>query len=184
MAAKRDYILLVRNLEATHQYADFHVIIGFHGSMPIKNFSKIRNKAFNYLQQWKVRGFYVHEPTQSGWIHTHIAAICKGTQKGLKNRIKVALLLSGLEYGKDFHVNIKPVDPSLEDCKRLFSYILKFSGRRAIRHTPKLFLENLGLRKTGTFGKWFVKPKMVLWQEYREELQRKHEQESDQSMSE
>jgi hypothetical protein len=184
MAAKRVYILLVRNLEATNRCVNFHVIIGFHNPKPIKDFSNTRNKAFNSLKQWKVRGFYVHEATEStmALLHIHVAVIYDGEREDLRKLIKYAFILAGLEYDKDFHVKIQSVDSSVEDCKRLFSYILKFSGRRAIRRTPELFIKNLGLHKTGTFGKWFVKPQAVLWKEYREELQRKHEQESDKNM--
>ena len=182
-AAKKEYILLMRNLEYTRQYPNFHIIVNFWKRMPIKEFSKMRNHAFDNLKKWEVRGFYVHEPTVSrNWLHIHIAAIYGGHWDDLRNSIKLAWTFAGLIYDRDFQVKVKPVNTTHRDYQRLCAYILKFNGGRATNQ-PVLFIKDLGLRKIGTIGRWFAQSKEKLWQEYREELRQKREQQTGQDIA-
>jgi hypothetical protein len=183
-AAKRKYILLMRNFDSTKQYPDYHVIITFYRQMPIKDFSKKLSKAFEYLVRWKVRGFYVHEPSPSrNWLHTHMGAIYGGRKNDLRKCVKYALALAGLTYGKDFKVKVKPFISTSKDFRRFCAYILKFNGKRKTNpQTPVLFVKGFGLRKTGSFGKWFVKPQWQLWEEYLKELRMKRAQQAGQSI--
>ena len=175
-AARKEYILLMRNFAYTEQYPDFHVVIGFHKLMPIQDFSKIRNKAFGKLVKEGVKAYYVHEPSEA-WIHIHAIAMYDGKISDLRKNIKESFTSAGLKYREDFHVKVKPINPTFTDYKRLCSYILKFNGKRiSNRRVPDLFEKGSKLRKMGTIGKWFVKGKKVLWQEYRKELEQKHEQ--------
>ena len=81
---------------------------------------------------------------------------------------------AGLDYGTDFYVKAKRVNATDDDYRRLCSYILKFTGRRKTPRVPILFLPGLRIRKVGMIGKWFCKPKKVLWKEYLDEVRRKH----------
>ena len=136
---------------------------------------RTRKKAFERLKQWGVTAYYVQEPSKRSWLHIHAMVICDSKKKRLKDKAKEAFTLAGLTYGRDFHVNVKPVNPTHNDYRRLCSYILKFNGRRASnRRVPSLFLKGLGLRKIGKIGTWFVKTKGELWEEYREEIRQKN----------
>jgi hypothetical protein len=179
-AARREYIKLMRNLVDTQQYPMYHVIVNFYSPMPIKVFAEKRNKAHGYLKRWKVRAYYVHEPTVSrDWLHIHMMVIYGGGQDDLRECVKIAWELVGLKYRQDFRVKVRPVGATVKDYSRLCAYILKFNGKRKTnRYTPDMFVKDLGLRKTGTIGKWFAKPKGKIWKEYREELRLKHEQQS------
>ena len=183
LSAKKQFILLMRNLIETKQYPQYHVIINFYKRMPIKVFLEKRKKAHGYLTRLKVRGYYVHEPTESrNWLHLHMLTIYNGSRSDLKKCIKYAWMTTGLTYGKDFRVKVFPVGATDKDYQRTCCYILKYSGKRKTnRFTPKLFIKNLGLRKTGSFGGWFAKPKKTIRNEYREELRLKREQQAGQS---
>jgi len=183
LAAKKQFILLMRNLAETKQYPGYHVIINFKERMSIKNFAKKRVKAHGYLTKWGVCGYYVQEPTESrNWLHLHMLTIYNGSRSDLKKCIKYAWMMTGLTYGKDFRVKVFPVGATDKDYQRTCCYILKYSGKRKTnRFTPKLFIKNLGLRKTGSFGGWFAKTKKTIWNEYREELRLKREQQAGQS---
>ena len=176
-AGQKEYIILMRNFEYTKEYPNFHVIATFQKQMSIVDFSNIRNIAFTYLGKWKVRGYFVHEPTPSrNGLHIHIATIYGRTQDDLRDCVKYAWEYSGLKYDQDFHVIVKPIAEPDKDYKRLCSYILKFNGKRKTNlRTPRLFIKGLRLRKTGSFGKWFVKTKKELWAEYREECRIRRE---------
>ena len=176
LAAKKRYILLMRNFDYSKQYPDYHAVINFLKRMPIENFSKKRRIAFEYLKRWGTRGYYVHAPTLSrNFLHVHMLAIYGGSKEDLQTCIKLAFTIAGLTYGKDFRVKVFPVGATDKDFKRLCSYVLKFNGKRKTnRYTPVLFSRNLGLHKTGSFGKWFVKPQRNIWNKYRAQLRLKH----------
>jgi hypothetical protein len=176
--AKKHYIQLVRNLDYTKQYPDFHIIITFQKQIPVKDFTKMKGKAFVRLTKWKVRGFYVLEATApQNRLHIHILTIYAGSQDELREFVKLAWESSGLKYMDDFLVKVKPVGATDGDYKRLCGYILKFNGRRATnRHNPRLFIKHLGLRKAGSFGKWYAKSKKLLWEEYTRECWLRHGQ--------
>jgi hypothetical protein len=178
LAGKKEFTLLMRNFEYTQEYPTHHVIINFYKQMPLGDFSKMKSKAFEYLKRWDVRGYYVLEPFRCrDWIHIHLLAIYGGRIKMLRAFVKYAFTLAGLTYGQDFRVKVLPAGATEKDYVQLCCYILKFNGKRKTnRHEPKLFIKGLGLRKVGSFGKWFAKTKKKLWQEYREELRRKHEE--------
>ena len=174
-AAKKEYQLLQRNFDITRLHPDFHAILIFRNPMLVKEFSKIRNKVFGELSKQGVKGYYVHEPSRKSWLHIHCMMICDGNENDLRRRIKQSFIKMGLGYGQDFHVKVKPVNPTLIDYQRLCKYILKFNGnRRYNRHIPTLFTPGLGIRKVGTIGKWFAKTKAVLWQGYIDEVRRKY----------
>ena len=168
----------MRNFDHTKEFPNYHVIINFYRQMAIKDFTRIESKAFGCLARWGVRGFFVHEPTVSrNWLHAHMLAIYNRSQDDLRDCIRYAFSAVELTYGKDFDVTVKPMGTTIKDYRRICSYILKFNGgRKTNRFTPVLFIKNLGLRKTGSFGKWFSKTQGELWQEYLDELQRKREQ--------
>jgi hypothetical protein len=178
--AKQHYIQLIRNFDYTKQYPDYHVIVNFYKQMPIEDFRKIQSKAFGYLARWGVSGYYVLEPTLSrNWLHTHLITIYGRSQGDLRECIKLAFTYAGLTYDKDFHIKIFSVGATDKDYKRLCAYILKFNGKRKTnRYTPVLFIKGLGLRKTGSFGKWFAKPNGKIWKEYKEELRKEHERQA------
>ena len=178
--AKKHYIQLIRNLDYTKQYPDYHVIVNFYKRMPIKDFSEKRIKAFGYLARWGVSGHYVLEPTPSrNWLHVHMLAMYGRSRSDLRECIKLAFMFAGLTYDRDFHVKVFSVAKTDKDYRRLCAYILKFNGKRKTNlYTPVLFIKGLGLRKTGSFGKWFTKTKGELWKEYREELRLKHERQA------
>jgi len=173
-AVKREYILLQRNFDYTQQYPDYHVTINFHTAMTIKDFSLIRNKAFSHLVQDGIRAYYVHEPSRRSWLHIHAMMIYSGKKETLKDSVKEAFMKAGLQYGTDFHFNISPFKGTDADYQRLCSYILKFTGRRTTPRIPTLFVTGLGIRKVGTIGQWFVKPKKVLWKEYCDEVRQRY----------
>ena len=173
-AVKKEYQLLQRNFEYTQEYPDFHVSINFHNAMRIEDFSKIRGKAFGRLVQAGIKAYYVHEPSRSGWLHIHAMVIFSGKKEALKDIVKKAFVKAGLEYETDFHCNIIPFKGTDDDFRRLCSYILKFTGARNTPHSPVLFTRGLRIRKVGMIGKWFFKPKNVLWKEYIDEMLRKH----------
>ena len=175
-AARKEFILLMRNFMYTQKFPDFHTIIVFHNPMSIKEFSKIRNQAFAKLAKEGVRAFYVHEPSKKSWLHIHALTIFDGNKNSLRTLVKEVFMETGLEYGrdKDFHVNIKLVNPTFKDYWRLCCYILKFKGRRKHkRRIPLLFQKGLSIRKTGMIGKWFAKDKGKLWEEYRDECEQR-----------
>jgi hypothetical protein len=175
--AKKTYIQLMRNFVLTQQFLDYHVIVKFKKQMSIKSFSEKRTKAHGYLAKWKVSGFYVHEPSKSrNSLHVHSITIYKGGHDEIRDCFILAWTQSGLVYKQDFQVVVKPVGATFTDYKRLCAYILKFNGRRRFNlREPRLFIKGLGLRKTGSFGKWFAKDKGEIWREYREECRIRRE---------
>jgi hypothetical protein len=177
LAAKKEFIILARNLMHTRQYPDYHVIINFYKRMPVEDFAKMKSRAFAFLTRRKIQGYYAVEPTPSrNWLHIHMMAIYALCEDDLRLCIRLAWESVGLEYGKDFHVKIKTVGATEKDYKRLCAYILKFNGKRETnRFTPILFIKNLRLRKVGSFGKFFAKSKEALWKEYTDECRLKHE---------
>ena len=185
-AARREYIKLMRNLVDMQQYPGYHVIVNFYNPMPVKIFIEKRSRAHGYLARWKIRGYYVHEPTRfRDWLHIHMMAIYGGGRKDLRECIKIAWELAGLKYGNDFRVKVFPVGATIKDYRRLCAYILKFNGKRKKnRYTPDLFCTGLGLRKIGTIGKWFAKTKGKIWKEYLEELRLMHEQQAGKDIAE
>ena len=96
-AAKKEYILLMRNFEQSGVYPDYHVVIGIHTPMPIKAFATIRKKAFERLKQWGVLAYYVHEPSKKSWLHIHALAIYDGDADDLRARIKEAFMIAGMD---------------------------------------------------------------------------------------
>ena len=176
-AVRKQYIILMRNSDITSVYPDHHVILNFHTPMVLDDFSIIRGKAFSRLSRLGVRAFYVHEPSRKGWLHIHLLSIFDGSADVLRENIKQSFSSSGLVYGQDFHVKVKPVNKTQTDFRRLCSYILKFNGKRKDnRRNPLLFLKEVGLRKVGTIGQWFAKSKGEIWAEYIEERRKHSEQ--------
>ena len=174
-AVRKQYIIMMLNFMYTQKFPNFHVIIGFHNPMQIKDFCKMRNKAFGHLAKNGVKAYYVHEPSKDGGLHIHQMVIYDGDADNLRALIKEALEKAGLKPRQDFHVNVKSAVPTFEGYKGLCAYILKFNGKRTNPRTPRLFLTGLKIRKVGMIGKWFAKPKRVIWEEYREAVKQKHE---------
>jgi hypothetical protein len=176
-AAKKEYIILMRNFVCTQLFPDFHVIISIKKKMSIHVLSDMKTKVFANLAKWNVSGYYVFEPTlKRNGLHIHIVTKYFRSVDDLKLCIKIAFELAGLKYGTDFHFNVIPFTPTFRDFKRLCSYILKFNGSRQTNlRIPRLFIPGLRLRKTGSFGKWFVKTKGELWQEHKEECRIRRE---------
>jgi hypothetical protein len=174
-AARREYILQLRNFAYTKEYPNFHVIANFYKQMPMKDFTKMMSKAFKYLKGWGVRAYFVFEPTRTqNWVHLHLMVIYDGSLDELRGCFKYALMLAGSEYSRDFLVKVKAVGATLQDYWTLCAYILKFNGRRETnRFTPLMFVKGLGLRKIGAIN-WFAKPKKELWAEYLAELRLKY----------
>ena len=172
-AVKKEYILLMRNFMHTQKFPDFHIMVNIYRPMAIKEFSRIRGKVFGILKESGIRAYYVHEPSEKSWIHIHALVNFDGTKEVLRKKVKEEFVRTGLEYGRDFRFKLKAVNPTYTDYKRLCSYILKFNGQRIEPRIPLLFLKNLGLRKAGCIGCWFVKGKGKLWEEFRKERMRK-----------
>jgi hypothetical protein len=177
-AAKKEYILLMRNFAITQKYPDYHIIVNHFRPMFMRTFAKLLTKAFEHLVRLNVSGYYVHEPTPCrNWLHTHIMATYDGSIADLRTCIKYVFMDAGLTEGIDFQVKIFPVSPTDRDYKGLCCYVLKFNGRRKEnRFNPVLFVKGLGLRKIGTFGRWFAELKAKMWVEYIEEQRLKHGQ--------
>lgn len=65
---------------------------------------------------------------------------------------------------------LKPVIADAFNMVQLFRYFFKLR----MSHSVVLFAKELGLHKTGVIGKWFVKSKATLWQEYVSEVRLKY----------
>jgi hypothetical protein len=111
-AMRKQYIIMMLNFECTHRVPDFHVVVGFHVPMAIKEFTRIRNEAFGRLAKGGVRAFYVHEPGKKGWLHIHGMVSYDGAEDVLRVLIKKAFGGAGLKYRQDFHVKVKPAIPT------------------------------------------------------------------------
>jgi len=176
-AARKEFVILMRNLRHTWEYPDYHIVVTFQKQMSIREFSEKRNKAHDHLKDWGVRGYFTHEPTVSrDGVHLHMLAIYERSEEDLRLCIQLAWEYEGLKYNTDFQVKVLPLEPSISDCERIFSYLLKYNGGRETNlRKPVLFNKGLGLRKTGSFGKWFAKSKKLYWEEHCEEMRLRHE---------
>lgn len=150
-----------------------------------KDIRTIWQKTCRKLREtYKLDALWVAEPKQSNKIHYHLlvkSVIDKDKlRSALRNAVPDLSKLTPRGHRKGWHTRIQKIRP--EKDWMLSYYITKAKIRLRLsngvtikdRYARKrrLFKANLGLTKYGAIGKFWERPKAVLWEECRQRAQR------------
>lgn len=167
--AKQLTTCILRNKKLARTSYTYHVTINFESVLTPARVVSHWTKICRALRSKGISAIWIREPNETNKVHHHLIVRNQISEFALKQIVN-----NTMPSRADFPWHMKV--QAINDIWQLAYYVTKakvagYVNRRRIvdyyRDKRLLFLPNLGLKKYGTIGAFWVKPKKAIWEDIR-----------------